>query len=82
MYIIYDHISLDMSNASRTCPCCCPRTCIPPPMCGSNGETYCDLCQFRCAQSKDPSLVLKHIGDCEDIDSFEGYFDEGQTLET
>ena len=66
-----------MSNACR-----CPRRCFPPPICGSNGKTYCDACQFRCAQSKDPSLTLQHKGDCEGIDSLKGYFHERQTLKT
>ena len=52
--------------------CVCPKLCMPPAMCGSNGKTYCDVCHLRCAQSKDPSLTVKHVGDCDDRVSFTG----------
>lgn len=44
--------------------CVCSELCMPPAMCGSNGKSYCDVCHLRCAQSKDPSLTLKHVGVC------------------
>jgi len=35
------------------------------PICGSNGATYGNLCQFNCARKSDPSLSVASYGECD-----------------
>ena len=45
----------------------CGFVCIPglPPVCGSDGKTYSDICALKNAQCHDPSLTLVHEGECK-----------------
>lgn len=45
--------------------CICQK--IFTPLCASNGKTYNNDCEFRCAQRKDRSLVIDSMGECNAV---------------
>ncbi|CAG4956271.1 unnamed protein product [Parnassius apollo] len=45
-------------------PCICTRE--GKPACGSDGQTYGNLCILKCAQSFNPSVTLHRLGSCEE----------------
>ncbi|KAG7312036.1 hypothetical protein JYU34_001478 [Plutella xylostella] len=54
-----------LAAAAHCGPACgvCPF--INQPLCGSDGRTYGNQCEFNCAQSKAADLTVQHHGDCE-----------------
>lgn len=43
--------------------CFCPR--LYSPVCGSNGRTYANRCEFDCVQKVERSLTVAHAGTCD-----------------
>lgn len=49
--------------------CACTREYFP--ICASNGVTYGNRCQFRCAAGPDLHLTYRHFGHCDEEDDQE-----------
>jgi len=58
-----DDININEDIEVKEDICICPMNFEP--LCGSNNEVYANLCLFKCAQKKTPSLNVLHAGECE-----------------
>ena len=62
----------------RRCPSICPE--YYSPICASNGKTYGNVCIFRVAVCKDPSIKFVKRGTCADSKYYVAHKCQGKTL--
>ena len=57
-------VASELDAAKRRCPSICPE--YYSPICASNGKTYGNICIFRVAACRDPSIKFVKRGTCVD----------------